>query len=249
MTTNSNGHISFNSQDRLQVYKPNNIRYENFSINIRAVQGLAVTSYYLCHSTPNINIHNNIIGVDDGILSYSVTLTEGFYDATTFAAEAQTQLNAQAFAGFTVAADPSGTLTVSNSTPFRFEKVEQFNTVNDPANMAGWPYSDTLQTLYTGVPCLVYSEYMDVVSDDLNKYNNLSDATTNKRTSNILCRIYIDDPAPSKVFTKDLRNPKWLQMNKDLQIDAITIKLVDVKGNDYYDPKNNLKYNLLLSTI
>lgn len=102
---------------------------------------------------------------------------------------------------------------------------------------------------YTGaIAKMTYTEYIDVCSDSLCRYELVRDNLTQFNYTNILCRIYLSDvqnqpyadytvgTKPFKIY-RQFQNPKWIRWNGDDMINTIDIKYYDDSGNLLYIPQ------------
>lgn len=244
----SNGFLSIHSDDRPDKNKSSNrIRFENLNLIYSNVSAIGLSSYTLFNSTTNINDNNNTLGVSDGVTSYPVTLANKNYDLTTFIADLETELNAQAFAGFSVVLDPdNNSINISNAVAFQFFRIE--NLGRDLAGVAGMPY-EILSNSHIGVPDLTYSKYIDVVSYDLNRDNTQQDKGNSGFNAATMGRIYIKEHTEPSNICYEYKNIKWCRLRRGVDIGSVEISLIDEYGKPYNDDLNSLKYSLLFMTI
>jgi len=164
-------------------------------------------------------------------------------------------------AGFwTTTYNPSnGSITISNS-------AVQFAITTVPVGLGNLNGSTGLDTLlsydpyvfedlvegnlsnsYTGGRALMtYTQYIDVCSNALCKFQKLRDSLTQFSYSNIICRIYLASPtnmssapfgvAPVPSFFTQYQNIKWMEWNSNQMIGEIDIQYYDDAGNPLYIP-------------
>ena len=99
----------------------------------------------------------------------------------------------------------------------------------------------------TGVAPLLYTKYVDITSDVLTQYQELTDTSTDTTNPNhIICRLYIADEIskpqtssngkpvlPGTIYTtihRQFKNPKILRWNGMNSVDRIDIRLIDDLG-------------------
>jgi hypothetical protein len=241
---NSNGYISFNSKN-IEFDKT----YPNFNLNTRNIKAWGVVKSGFTNRTPNVTPYNNKLAVSDGTFSYVVDIEPGFYDINDFASALQTKLITDSFPGWVVTVEVDLSLTVSNVIPFNFVEINEVN--KDLATMAGWPIktiNDPLNTSLNGRPILIYSNYVDFTSSDINQTNKSDDYSSNNSTRNILERIFITNGTTATINNNQNETIKYMSVNGELFVGNLKIVLKDEYGNDYYDPDNLNEYNLLLLT-
>jgi len=155
----------------------------------------------------------------------------------------------------------NGSITISNSSV-------QFAITTVPVgqgNLNGSTGLDTLLGLTTyrfetltdarltnsttgGFPSMTYTQYIDVCSNALCKFQKLRDSLTQFTYTNIICRIYLASPtnmsslpfgiSPCPSFTVKYPNMKWIEWNKDQMIGEIDIQYFDDSGNPLYIPES-----------
>lgn len=97
-----------------------------------------------------------------------------------------------------------------------------------------------------GYPSMTYTQYIDVCSNALCKFQKLRDSLTQFTYTNIICRIYLASPtnmssdpfgiSPCPSFTVKYPNMKWIEWNPDQMIGEIDIQYFDDSGNPLYIP-------------
>lgn len=109
-----------------------------------------------------------------------------------------------------------------------------------------------------GVPDLNYTKYIDFVSSNLSKCENVKDTLTQFNYNDIIYRLYLDNEmavagqyftaTPQMNVFRQINNPKYFLWNKDEFLNQIDIKLYDDAGKPFYIPQKNwnLPYYLTL---
>lgn len=192
------------------VSKPQALLYGHFT-------RVGVSQIQLQYRVPSI-----VAGVNDTFLLYDVTnanyyqvtIPQGYYSATSLAAAIQTAvlaLPSNPFTAFTCQYSAlDGGFVMTNSavdlalayvtgTPYTAAQAavwsRTFTTIGgSQSNLAIFQPAPT-QTIELGTPQLLFTKYIDVVSDRLAKYQRVKDADTlptNK--SNIVARVYLTAP-------------------------------------------------------
>jgi hypothetical protein len=214
---------------------------------------------------PNVNPRNNKISWTDGSGTgtiYESTIPTGYYNLENFAPALETALNNGGFPStFTVTIDAlitGRTLTISCTGNF---VPKSSGLDRSPWEMAGiclpQPSPNQVNT-YTGIPELYYTRYVDIISDQMNRSQYITDESSNYPTSNVLVRVFGDDGSsgddiipesewgtggvitrPHKVvFSTDF--PKWVSWSQPHANQAlgatIDIRLVDEYGKELYVP-------------
>jgi len=250
---NSHGIISINSNDQI----PNSNRtfqdlYGNFNCNTRNIKKWGVYKSQFINKSPTIGINNNIIRWSEGGMSYEVIIVEGFYNPTELGAQIETQMNVISPSGtFIVSVDETKrTATISNVTQFTLLPVENHKS---PATMMGWldvQHTDTTELINgaEGRYNLNYTDYVDIVSYQLNQENRSDDYSTNKRVTNILDRIYLSDDPQQVVHNNENSFIKWIDVNSEFNLNNLEIQLKDDRGNDYYIDNYGTSYSILILT-
>lgn len=198
-----------------------------------------------------------------------ITLDGGYYSATTLAAEIQSKVLAAAgppIPGFTCVYDPLyGGFTMAQgagTVEFRFGAVvvgpgslgDARALLTLGAQQSNFNYATTQ---FLGTPQLLYTRYIDIVSQRLAKFQRVKDADTlptNK--SNILTRVYLTPPgqrADPAVVTGPLdicvdpNTPKHSMWSVDEAIYELDFQLYDEYGQLlYWSPEYNTEFQLTL---
>lgn len=237
---------------------------------------LGITQIQLQYRVPTI-----VEGVNDTFLMYDsdnqdyyeVVLQAGYYSATTLAAAIQAEVLALAttpFPGFTCAynaiaggflmacAGVNFSLAVATGAPYTDAEAKlwerTFVTIGGNAN--------TLQTaaanaIATGVPQLLYTRWIDIVSDRLTKFQRVKDADTlltNK--TNIVARVYltapntrVDPTASGGPFdlTWDPNTAKHIKWSANEAVHELDFRLFDEYGEPlYWSPSADTEFQITI---
>jgi hypothetical protein len=256
MTTIANGYISFNSKDRKnKTVSSNRIRYDPFNLQMRDISGWALSEATFKPSDYNITEYNNGFAISDGIQSFPIYIDVGNYTLQELALVLEDALNTPPVlpTNFTVTPETNQTISIENiGTSFEFVEFDQVS--KDIASMMGWEKNTGLLNELFGWPQLNYTDYVDIVSISLNQKNPKGDFSTNKRTTNIIGRICLNDfdndsVKVGKLICEKKKNLKMMKTDKYLPPDNIEIEIRDEYGNLYYDPLNTMEYSLLMMTV
>ena len=120
----------------------------------------------------------------------------------------------------------------------------------------------------SNVAPLLSTQYIDIVSDVLTQYQELTDTSTdNTNPNHIICRVYIADEIskavndsdglpvlPGTVYTtihRQFKNPKILRWNGQNSVDRIDLKLLDDLGRPCYFEARGLPadYQITLTAV
>ena len=253
MSVSSKGYLSLNSRDRTQETKSTDARYEGFNVNFRGVNGLGCCKVQFSESSSiNITPYNNRIFWQDANFSYEAFVPVGSYTNATFATALQTQMDAIT-AGVLVS-EVGGLFTISSVLPISFliprkNDGSLFYKGKVITEMLFISIDTPLALAHVGNQTaeLYYSAYCDITSSDLHTGKKIYDSDSNDITSNILHRIYYNDPVTieGKKKLDEIENIKWINSNLDNDV-SIVIRLYDEYGNIYYDPNETIKYSLLI---
>lgn len=182
---------------------------------------IALTEFRMNWTLPNISQAwgNNqmLMGVSvsgGATIIYTITLQDGFYGAEALGIELQRVM--RTFPGMTqalVTLGTGGTDTTpdefywvrsgSPTSQFYFNPVpnSQYRQLIDMLNI-NQPTSTTLQTsLFSGIPTLRATDYIDIVCNQLTQNQNLRDASTSSSNRDVICRVYLDESTPSSATT------------------------------------------------
>jgi len=165
-----------------------------------------------------------------------------------------------------------GSITIANSAvEFRFCTVPNgLGTINRnsgldtligivPKVFESLVPADFSQTETGGYANMTYTQYIDVCSNTLCKFQKLRDSLTQFTYSNVICRIYLASPtnmspapfgtAPCPSFFVQYQNIKWIEWNTDQMIGEIDIQYFDDGGEPLYIPDDSSNVNQIFTLI
>jgi hypothetical protein len=101
--------------------------------------------------------------------------------------------------------------------------------------------TNTTTTLIGSPTNLLYTDYVDIVSEKINYYSETKDGSSTSSTNNaLICRLYLADevsmyqatPVGQAPFLihRQFKNPKQIMWNKEAVIDLVDIKVLDQYG-------------------
>lgn len=180
---------------------------------------IALTEFRMNWTLPNISL---AWGNSQMLMTYQVgaglpttvtlTLDDGFYGAEELAAELQRAMRVyiptaevtMGTAGTDTTPDEWYFIRSGNpTTSFYFNPIptNPYRQLIDLLNIR-LPLSSVLATsLFTGIPTLRPTDYIDIVCNQLTQNQNLRDTSTSSGARDILCRIYLDESTPSRAVT------------------------------------------------
>jgi hypothetical protein len=253
----------------------NNKAYNDFVINRQEnlLQGqfkrVGVSEVRFPYAIPNVNTRNNTMWVNKNGAGWTpITIPEGFYDGPALATAIDTAINVVGLnvvysttqGNFTfdysgalpsyslglAITDPSLPLINKQKTRSLWDLIGLFYVPLGPQITALDIKTDPL---ITNVARLKYTDYIDIVSENLTNHARSKDNTTQNLIprSNIICRLYIENEVstntPSNVsgtypFTiyRQFTIPKMMEWANDKSIGQIDIKLYDMYGDPLYIP-------------
>ncbi len=206
-----------------------------------------------------------------GVGDVNVVLTQGYYTATTLAAEIQSSVLAlpgTPIPGFTCTYDAQyGGFTCAQgagTVQFRFADVLSTDPdvyiVNRTLLTLGVQQGNLTTyatTQFLGTPNLLYTRYIDIVSQRLAKFQRVKDADTlSTNKSNVLTRVYLTAPNtrsdPSTTcgpldICVDPNTPKHSMWSVDEAIYELDFQLFDEYGDLlYWAPEYNTEFQVTL---
>jgi hypothetical protein len=168
----------------------------------------ALTEFRMDWALPNISSvwsnHQIVIRVT-GFTAFTITLADGFYTPKDLADVIEQIVDAQfPTINFTATVNKStGIITFSATPTFQFQPVPTTSPFKQLFDMMNF-YFDPAQggtTLATstvsGVPNLRYTDYIDIVCNQITAVQDVKDVSTAQQTRDVLCRIYLDETTPS----------------------------------------------------
>lgn len=237
--------FTFDARDRnIRVRQPvNNFILDNLKVNGTFTKiGLDYMSLFL--DMPNINPNNHNISVVVGSTQYDLVLADGYYNIASMKTALLSLLNTIAGQSWSISTDPiTNRFTISNSNAFYF--VPSYGGM-DMREMLGIDIANpmtpaTIQTFFYP-PTMLYTQYIDIVSNTLNKFVKVRDSSSDGSTRNLIARVAtsfltqqpINDSTMywDKPFTVayEVVNMAWLRYSRDEYINTLDISLLDDKG-------------------
>lgn len=170
---------------------------------------LALTEFQINWGLPNISSawkNNQIFLVRPAPAApFLITLADNFYTPQDVADVIQdiVQTAFPAIA-FTAACDKStGIIGFSANVNISFRPVNLNGIYKELFDMLNFSYNAVAQgttpalTVYTGIPVLRFTDYIDIVCDQLTAVQDVKDTSTSKTPRDVVARIYLDEATPS----------------------------------------------------
>jgi hypothetical protein len=198
---------------------------------------------------PNIRYNvrsgvNNILYFYEnaGAVTFTATLTQGVYDATSLASALQTAMNGSGAANTYTVTYSSTTkkMTIATVLPFTFQVLSSSTCLT----LIGFEAMTSFATTKTGdyMVNLLTTRYVDIVVNF-----NAASIALNKR-SNILARVNLDDAIGTVIFYQASVLANTVTQAESLR--QIEVRLYDDAGDPYVIDKNHsCTYTLLLSPL
>jgi hypothetical protein len=114
----------------------------------------------------------------------------------------------------------------------------------------------------SGIPSMAYTKYIDICSSTLTKYQNIKDTLTQFSYSDVIYRLYLDNPLnnnfigltspntqynfgsyPCTNLYRQIENPKFIEWQPNENISGIDIRLYDDSGELLYDAGERFQNN------
>jgi hypothetical protein len=225
---------------------------------------IGVTQINFQWNLPNIIAgYNNAFSIrysSTGVAPYTdlqITLGQGFYTPATLAAEIDSQLTTETGSPWVVSYNDGGYFDIQAPAGWAFIMKPPANSnaidalierrCRETLGFSNYPLpTDAPANRFTfGVPSMLATRFIDIVSDTLTKYSRAADNTSlpSSRTTGVICRVYpamvnqvipiaatscVGD-SPFNVFI-DFNNPKFMSWNPDEAIANVDFKLYDDLG-------------------
>jgi hypothetical protein len=169
----------------------------------------ALTEFRMDWALPNISSvwsNNKILLKVTGQTPFLITVPDGFYTPKDLADVIEQIVDVQfPTINFTATTDKStGIITFSATPTFQFSpdpaNTSPFKQLFDMLNFYWNPIGagTTLATsAVSGVPNLRYTDYIDIVCNQITAVQDVKDVSTALQTRDVLCRIYLDETTPS----------------------------------------------------
>lgn len=225
---------------------------------------IGVTQVNFQWNLPNIIAgYNNAFSIrysTTGVAPYTdlqLQLGQGFYTPSTLATAIRTELNNGTSGFWTVQYNIGGYFAITAPAGWTFlmkppANDNSLNTLNErrcreTLGFSNYPLpTDAPARSFTfGVPSMLATRFIDIVSDTLTKYSRATDNTSlpSSRTTGVIARVYASmvnqiiplaatncvGDAPFNVFI-DFNTPKFMSWNPDEPLANIDLKLYDDLG-------------------
>jgi hypothetical protein len=269
------GNLVISSRDRFSGTYQNPVKqpYNNFTIQKGfpiqqgQIMSVKVAEINFPYVIPNVNDYNNLCVVLINGVAGIITVPTGFYTGTTLA----TAINARAnilFPGhapvLTYNADGTYAWVASAGDNIALYPLFQFDAdpltsyLTQPVtrdclltvmgfNFAYQDYTTASDGKISGFAPLLYTQYIDITSDNMTQFQDLPDASTGTpNTSHVICRLYIANETSTTIqdasgnpllpgtfpfnIHRQFKNPKIMKWNSQNSIDRINIRLYDDQG-------------------
>lgn len=254
----NHGRIYLDSTKPVFEANANNIRIssavsptDRASNLLELINRVCVSRFDMYWLSQNVNPVNNTytwtLVLTTGPIPYTFTNTipPGQYTLTNLLTTLTNQMTADAngvglVGSFTFTVNPDGVTAVINngvaSTTFIFN--DQSPLVKNGGSLLGLPKMTAPATtsLALGPARMLYSRYVDVVSQDLCSYVKNPNKSINRINQDIVFRQYLDEPSPSGIYRTIVKNLNWLNWNYDSPLAVINFQLLDEHGSLFYIP-------------
>ena len=208
--------------------------------------------------------------VSNAASSFLITITQGFYTTTTLAAAIQAAVrtavgNVTFNCAYGGAGNPNG-FTFSDATAFNFgfpgssiiagNFTRFFNTIGGTRAMFAPPAT----TIYSGIPTMRFTRWIDICSSGLTQFQRVKDATTlpiDTYTTTV-ARMYLTPPTTSPVqtsalagvpytWTVDFANIKYIKWDVRQVLSNFDLQLRDEYGSLlWWSPQFGCEYQFTL---
>jgi len=257
MTSTSSSFLVLRSRDRGLANSPNandvRITPSNSYFSLTNIKTFVPHSFQMLYDIPNINQRNNVMVIDNGVMSFPITIIESYYDFTTLAAAIQTELNTLGLGAFTFTWNTvSYKFMMTSAVPVKFTRYPPQK--RDLTAVVGMPYDTGLQTTYTGgYADLCYTRDIYVTSTSLNRNRKVIDQCSDPAINNLLMVVPVypyeefqRNNAATTGVVQYLLNPrnisyqeriaKIINYNINDSIPSVDITLIDDQGEILYNP-------------
>jgi len=229
------------------------------AINMNSIFRIGLDYAYFVYDCPNVNPINQrftitLAGPTVGV----VTVPTGYYATRAALATAmQTAIQSLGggFAAFTVTVDATTQqFLITNAATFSITATEPntliFGTFHGTRNATAVGPNFVYRTK---VSQLIYTRYIDVLSNAITKYQK-GDQTTSRRAANLVERLYtISTSAPVSAMPAPIQfendNVKMIKYIPDSDIGLVDIELKDEFGNILYYDETLMNFEISLVFI
>jgi hypothetical protein len=235
------------SADRLDGEDPRKCTFGRYGeISISSV---GLTDYEFVTQFNNINSSNFTAYLDDGAMSYPVTIAVGTYTGATLAAAVQVAVNTAIAPATTVITFIANKFTMVSSVPLKWLANPQRD--RDFAVMMGLVLDSLTLSMAGGLANLVYTDKLFITSRALTNRANISDFSSSQQVTGILgvAYLYTEQPTTEPVRTiRDITQIKYISTDPTNTIGVIDIVILDGRGLAIPDDqKNNFSYNITVA--
>lgn len=258
---------------------PNNILINHQrTLGAGQIKRIAVTEFSFPWSTPNVNERNNTLTITDIPTNqqYYIIVPENFYTPSELASEITSILTTQGWINASTnipeplynapwdcyTSPGTNKFTITSSLAGSDWKVQPFSGLAGLMNITGIiSSSDAVDKFVSGgIPSMAYTQYIDVCSKTLTKFQNLKDSLTQLNYTDVICRIYLQNDTntptsdtsyfasrPCLNICKQFSCPKYILWNENEMVFSIDIELYDDTGKLLYIPQENWDLDYFLT--
>ena len=286
-TDGSAGNLVISSRDRLSgtyqnpITQPWNdfVIQKGFPLQQGQIMSVKVAEINFPWVVPNVNQYNNLCSIALNGVNHTIVINPGFYSGATLASAINSATDLLfPGQGISLAYNGDGTFTWSCQSGDNISLYPLFTISSDPLtsyltqpvtrdclltlmgfNFAYQDYTNGAQYQYSGFAPLLYTQYVDIVSDVLTQYQDLPDVSTGTpNIQHIICRLYIANETSTTIqdasgnpllpgtfpfnIHRQFKNPKVMKWNSQNSIDRINLRLFDDQGRPVCLPLNNTGY-------
>lgn len=230
-----------NSDDRRITDDP---RKATYAVDVRedGVRAIGMASYDVLHQFDNINSISATAYLDDGAISYPITVAVGNYSKADLATAVQASLIAALGAGQTCAV-VNNRFVITTTVSVRFQQNPVYPGYKDWSIMMGMPIEGPLTTtLQGGLADMHYTNSLYFVSNAVNRRKVVADNSSSQRLNNVLGIAYlypdrlIEDTIKDPVHaTVEFSNIKYINFDPRDPVSVIDVEVLDERGNSLPD--------------
>ncbi len=246
--------LYLDSQKPFYQLQPNNIQLS--SVNsltaqpqnlVKDINRLAVSRFDMFWQPSNVNPNNNTYtwNLFNGVTTYTFTNTipAANYTLPTLLNLIAGQMTADAnsiplLGGFSTVFHSDGfTADLVNNIALTSFKIDPLSPlVMYGASLLAIPIMDSLigTTLPIGPARMLYSRYVDVVSNDLTAFSKSPNRSVNKIGQDIVLRQYLTLPNDEWTYSTNVKHLTWMNWSYMSPLSAIQFQLFDEYGNLFY---------------
>ena len=255
---------------------------KGFPVQQGQIMSVKVSEIMFPYEIPNINEYNNLMSLAVGGVNQTIIVPTGFYTGTSLASTIN-GITALLFPGHspTLVFNSDGTFTWTAASALVADNISLwplYSIGQDPLNayltqpvtsasllsvmgfnFAYQDYTVGSQYQFSGQAPMVYTQYIDIKSNVLTQYQDVTDVTTaTPNLAHIICRLYIANEVSTVgvdasgnpvypgmnpfVIHRQFKNPKVMKWNNQNSVDRVDIELYDDQGRLLRLPQNNTGY-------